>query len=138
MTAKRFFGLLSVLAFGLGILSARAQGLPASDSSARCSALATTDLSEIPDAPAQVRAAKEVAPSGNTIDYCEVGGYVAPSVGFLLRLPSSGWNGKFLELGCGGGCGTLAHIEECVDPLHNGYASIVSDGGHKSDDAEPM
>ncbi|MBI4167079.1 MAG: tannase/feruloyl esterase family alpha/beta hydrolase [Acidobacteria bacterium] len=71
-------------------------------------------------------------PSGDAVGYCEVTGYVAPSIGFLLRLPSDHWNGKFFETGCGGACGTFDWISRCAEPLRKGYACIVSDGGHKS------
>ena len=138
MKARCLFDLLTLFALGLGTVRGHAQVLSANDSSARCSALATIDFSQIPDAPARVTAAKEVEASGSTIGYCEVSGNIAPSVGFLLRLPSNRWNGKLAEIGCKGPCGTLAHIEECDEPLRKGYACIVSDGGHKSDDAEPM
>ena len=60
------------------------------------------------------------------------------AVEFLLRLPSDHWNGKLVELGCGGPCGTLEHIQACDQPLRRGYACIISDGGHKADDSEPM
>jgi len=54
----------------------------------------------------------------------------------LLALPSEHWNGKFLELGCGGFCGgslTGANEEKWgyfVGPLSHGYALLMFDGGH--------
>lgn len=108
------------------------------DSSASCKALEKVDLSRIPDAPTQVMGTKLADATDDTAGYCEVTGNVAPSVGFVLRLPLAEWNGKFLELGCGGPCGTLEHIRRCDDPLRRGYACIVSDGGHKVDASEPM
>jgi len=61
---------------------------------------------------------------------------VAPQVFFELLLPISSWNGKFLELGCGGACGRLpdpAYGGWC--PLHRGYACISSDTGHEGGDS---
>jgi len=63
---------------------------------------------------------------------------VAPQVRFKIGLPAS-WNGKFIELGCGGHCGLLAEDDEfgtvsfmtCGAPLRRGYACVVSDMGHK-------
>ncbi|HKS73461.1 MAG TPA: tannase/feruloyl esterase family alpha/beta hydrolase [Terriglobales bacterium] len=62
--------------------------------------------------------------------YCRVTGYVAPQVGFELRLPSS-WNGKFLSVGSGGWGGVI-DAESCNRHLKRGYACIVSDTGHSS------
>src|SRR5207244_11989558 len=64
-----------------------------------CEALATVDFSSIPDAPTQITAAELIQTGAGGQDYCQLTGYVAPQVGFLIRLPLSGWNGKFLELG---------------------------------------
>jgi hypothetical protein len=136
MRAGRLLGLLSALGVALGVTPGHTQAVSTNDPAARCVALSASDLSEIPDAPSQITAAKEVEPSGDAIGYCEVSGYVAPNVGFLLRLPPHNWNGKFVELGCGGSCGTTAHISACDDPLRRGYACIVSDGGHTSNGGE--
>ena len=136
MSTARFFVLLSIVAVNLIFIPGRARAAQASN--ARCEALASADFSQIPDAPTQVIETKSVDPGTGTGDsaYCGVSGYVAPSIGFLLRLPPEGWNGKFIELGCGGACGTLRHIAGCDDPLRRGYACIVSDGGHKSNGLE--
>lgn len=95
----------------------------------RCEALEQTDFYELPDAPTQIVEAK--VPATRSIDqspYCEVRGYVWPQVGFELRLPISNWNGKFIEMGCGGACGTTRWAFWC--PLHRGYACLASDMGH--------
>lgn len=113
-------------------LSTSAQGVSSNEVSERCEDLRALDFSQTSDAPTQVMEAKVV--SGTADDrtpYCEVSGYVAPTVGFLLRLPAH-WNGKILELGCGAACGSTAHIAGCKDALSRGYACTVSDGGHRS------
>lgn len=132
MTARQVFGLLSVLTCGLSLIASQAYAGPADEPSTRCESLRSTDFSRVPDALTQVIEAKRVPQSDDAIEYCEVRGYVATGVGFLLRLPSVNWNGKFMELGCGGTCGTTAHISGCNGPLRRGYACIVSDGGNKS------
>lgn len=98
-----------------------------------CSALARETFSEIPEAPAQVIAARRVEPLRGAPGYCQVDGYVAPQVGFQLRLPVNSWNGKLLEVGCGGHCGTISSPEwsACDEALSRGYACIASDMGHK-------
>jgi hypothetical protein len=69
---------------------------------------------------------------------------VAPTVGFVLVLPPH-WNGRFLELGCGGFCGTnyfgweffsaseIEKIGRFSGPLKQGYAMLAVDGGHAGD-----
>ena len=91
MTARRFFGLLSVLAWSLSVIPGETQAGPADDPAARCKSLQSTDFSRIPDALTQVIEATRVPASDTAVEYCEARGYVAPSVGFLLRLPSVNW-----------------------------------------------
>jgi feruloyl esterase len=72
----------------------------------------------------------EAASDGNQPAYCQVTGYVAPNVGFEIRLPSENWNGKLLALGCGGDCGFI-NAGACRGPLQRGYACIATDTGHR-------
>jgi feruloyl esterase len=105
----------------------------ASDPVARCTAIGKTDFSRLEDAPTQITATSFVALSNATAGYCQVSGYVTPNVGFILRLPSNGWNGKFMEQGCGGYCGSAEiFLPVCDHALKRGYACIVSDNGHQS------
>ncbi|MBI4501185.1 MAG: tannase/feruloyl esterase family alpha/beta hydrolase [Gemmatimonadetes bacterium] len=97
---------------------------------ADCPALATADFSKIQDAPTRVISARLVEASGELPAYCQVQGLVLPSVGFELRLPTSNWNGKLFEAGCGGFCGNIP-IAACEVPLRRGYACIATDMGNK-------
>jgi feruloyl esterase len=110
----------------------QAQAKTERDASTRCKALRSEDFSQVIDAPTQIMEAKLVDASNDTPKYCQVSGYVAPNLEFLLRLPPDAWNGKFIEVGCGGFCGNTDQISECDEPLRRGYACIVSDNGHKS------
>jgi feruloyl esterase len=94
----------------------------------RCAALNSTDFSKTADAPTDVVAAE--LKINDARYYCAVMGFVAPAVGFQIRLPAKAWNGKLLALGCGGLCGSTSHIEECEEPVRRGYACMVSDLGH--------
>ncbi|MCX7865156.1 MAG: tannase/feruloyl esterase family alpha/beta hydrolase, partial [Novosphingobium sp.] len=91
-----------------------------------------------------------VAAAGGVPAYCQVtGSFVTnPATGktanFLGTLPAN-WNGKFLQLGCGGHCGIIAgFINNAADPanvgsqqgsplqsLRRGYASFGTDQGHE-------
>src|SRR5262245_22408769 len=77
----------------------------AADSTADCNSLNQTDFSGIPDAPTQISMAATTTLATTRQTFCQITGYVAPSVGFELRLPRT-WNGKFMEIGCGGHCGS--------------------------------
>jgi feruloyl esterase len=135
MRTKRLVELLNLFAWSVLSLG-QAHAGPADDLSARCKALQSDDFSQVLDAPAQIIEAKVVNAGTDTSGYCQVSGYVTPNVGFLMRLPRTNWNGKFIELGCGGACGSTDHIVLCDDPLRRGYACIVSNGGHQSTGAD--
>jgi hypothetical protein len=95
---------------------------------ARCEQLASIDFSGIRDAPTQILDVKVVQMEAGQPSYCQVHGYVWPQVGFELRLPLSNWNGKLLEAGCGGSCGSFFWAILC--PMQRSYACIASDMGH--------
>jgi feruloyl esterase len=96
--------------------------------------MAMEDLSGIPDAATQIVSAKNSSAGSADLSFCLIAGYVAPDVGVKMGLPAT-WNGKFIELGCGGHCGILPKDEEfsswCGVELRKGYACIVSDMGHR-------
>ncbi|MDX2221363.1 MAG: tannase/feruloyl esterase family alpha/beta hydrolase, partial [Rhodospirillaceae bacterium] len=123
--------IMAVWAIAVAVSAATPGQAQPGTAAGRCSALPATDFARIPDAASHVTAAKLVAASGDLPAYCQVEGYVAPNVGFELRLPADGWNGKFFKHGCGGFCGGL-YVTACDNPLKKGYACIVSDMGHKS------
>src|SRR5262249_48296331 len=105
------------------------QELAALRGSRSCAALPTTDFSTIQDAATQVTATRWLENTAGGAHVCDVTGYVAPQVGFQLLLPTDSWNGKFLEVGCGGWCGKSA-TAACEGPLHRGFACIATDMGH--------
>lgn len=106
----------------------------AEDPAAACSALANSAnaarFGEIPDAPTTVAAVRVVPATRDLPEHCRVDGIVAPSVGFLLRMPTRTWNGKFMMGGCGGPCGN--YLVDRIDPaLVRNYAVVTTDMGHK-------
>jgi feruloyl esterase len=119
---------------GLGLLSSwAAEDNSVTPTAAECKALASTDFSGVQDAPTQITEAGSVEASDALPGYCRVTGYVAAQVGIKLALPES-WNGKLIEMGCGGHCGTLSDERlsaNCGEALPKGYACIISDTGHK-------
>ena len=91
----------------------------------------------IPDAPTTINSAQIVAAGGShgiadddLPEICRVDGAITPTIGFLLRMPTQGWNHKFMMGGCGGPCGT--YLEDRIDQaLVRGYAVVTTDMGHK-------
>lgn len=87
-------------------------------------------------------AAKDTTPA-----YCQVTGTFEtnPETGktahFLATFPES-WNGKYMQIGCGGHCGTFAVSDPATPPvtittqgkpkdiIKKGYASFATDEGH--------
>ena len=131
---------LGVLILALAAVSPRSFAQTMSAESSRCKELAQADFTTVQDAPSQVVRTELVQRSSEHPAYCRVEGYVAPNVGFEMWLPTDGWNGKFLEIGCGGYCGHVFVSDwelGCGRPLSKGYACIASDMGHqgRGDDA---
>ena len=119
--------------------SAFAQEKGRSDASAleqgqSCSSMMKEDLSGVPDAPTQIVSTNVTSVGSSGPAFCLLAGYVIPNVGLKMGLPTT-WNGKFIELGCGGNCGILPKDDEfstwCGAELRMGYACIVSDMGHR-------
>ncbi|MDX2145143.1 MAG: tannase/feruloyl esterase family alpha/beta hydrolase [Rhodospirillaceae bacterium] len=97
-----------------------------------CAAIAASDFSRVADAPTHVTGAREVPAAAPSPAYCKVEGYIAGRIGLELRLPRSAWNGKMMFQGCGGYCGSLIQMEQCMDALARGYACVHTDLGHVS------
>ncbi|MDX2221717.1 MAG: tannase/feruloyl esterase family alpha/beta hydrolase [Rhodospirillaceae bacterium] len=132
-----FGGVIAVIA-GLIPNLAAAQGTGPGDS---CKALLSPDnraaFETIRHAPTNILSAVVVPAGGDQSivqrdlpEYCRVEGMIAPTVGFLLRMPTKTWNGKFMMGGCGGPCGN--YLEDRIDPaLVRNYAVVTTDMGHK-------
>ncbi|HJQ41063.1 MAG TPA: tannase/feruloyl esterase family alpha/beta hydrolase, partial [Thermoanaerobaculia bacterium] len=119
------------LAALLLVLATHAAADPPADAKARCGAMKGAELEQ------DGTLIKVWGPFTNFVAadaqgpaYCQVTGYVASNVGFEMRLPAASWNGKMLEVGCGGDCGYIA-AGACRGPLARGYACIATDTGHR-------
>jgi hypothetical protein len=136
---NRFLHFITVITVAvmalLPIGTTPARGATEDDASRHCSDLRHVDFSQVTDALTSITDAT-VVPSSHGQEFCEVTGYVVSGIGFLIRLPTAHWNGKLLEIGCGGFCGNFEHARLCIDALRRGYACIVSDGGHRAGSAD--
>jgi Tannase and feruloyl esterase len=66
--------------------------------------------------------------------YCALTGHIATNIGFEVLLPTSTWHGRYLQIGCGGLCGSIglgAPQSTDFKPLADGYFVVASqDEGH--------
>ncbi|MDY6946855.1 MAG: tannase/feruloyl esterase family alpha/beta hydrolase [Pseudomonadota bacterium] len=106
------------------------------DLQAQCEQLKSKNFQGVLDAPTQVTSVNAVG-SGDD-GHCAVSGYVMPNIGFEMLLPSR-WNGKFMQSGCGGHCGTTQYFRTACDVhARRGYACVVSDMGHQGTAADGL
>jgi feruloyl esterase len=67
--------------------------------------------------------------------FCRVAGFTTPTsdshINFEVWVPESGWNLKFVQLGCGGFCGSISY-SSMGEPLRRGYAVAATDDGHQA------
>ena len=135
---KTIASLVSLLGLGVFLvaLPAVAQAAdvmaPSPERIDACRSLEGGQFQHLEGAPTWIVKATYVAATAKRVAYCDVEGYVNPVVNFGLYLPITNWNGKFLERGCGGSCGTVAVELACGDHLRAGYACLHTDMGHRS------
>src|SRR5262245_976812 len=122
---------LLMFAFTSSIVRSQQESPQAPDEQRRCDTLASADFSTVQDAPTQITEAKFVSATSDLPAHCLVRGYVSPNVGFEILLPTLNWNGKYLQVGCGGFCGSSNALPECSDALRRNYACVASDMGHR-------
>ena len=104
-----------------------------------CSGITSLDLAAaVPGVPFEITSAAEVAAGSNTLGnwaYCDVKGVIAPQIHFQLRLPLTGWEANYLQVGCGGLCGSVntgsaPASTGCVPLTSGAFAVAASDEGH--------
>jgi feruloyl esterase len=112
-----------------------AQDASPSDAAERfaCEALRAIDLSEAAGAPASLTTVGILPATGDQPVLCRAAGTIEPHVGFEVRMPATGWNGKLLVTGCTNLCGILP-IQGMEDALARGYAAATTDLGHQTGD----
>jgi len=71
-----------------------------------CSALADFDLTAIGGAGGRITAAVETTNRAGAA-VCAVEGTLAPTIGFAVQLHTASWTQRYLQIGCGGLCGSL-------------------------------
>lgn len=130
MAIRWFSGMIAALLLVLGG-SAWAQGpaMPSPAASA-CAAVRGVDFGTLQDAPTSIISAAIITYGPDKREVCQIEGVINPTIGFKIVMPTTGWNGKYIQGGCGGACGTTK-LFWCDDPLRRGYACLGSDMGHQ-------
>ncbi len=98
-----------------------------------CAAItALTDLAANPQYPTAIASSTDVPAAGGNPEYCDVKGMIAPQTHFDLQLPVSTWQGRYLQNGCGGYCGTVSQqtFPSCDAQLGGDFAMATDDEGH--------
>jgi feruloyl esterase len=98
-----------------------------------CHALKIMNLSEAAGAGVKLTDVDVLPAAGDQPVLCRVNGVIEPKVGFEVRMPLEGWNGRLLVTGCSNLCGIL-QIQGMEDALARGYAAATTDMGHHTGD----
>jgi hypothetical protein len=112
-----------------GAAEAAEPASPNRRTTAECQAL-VRGFPDLPNAPTRVTEAR-VASTGSLPPFCEVKATIRSQVGIGLRLPMTGWNGKFFQYGRERHCRPVT-MHECDAALGKGYACVVSDNGNQT------
>ncbi|HXM54951.1 MAG TPA: tannase/feruloyl esterase family alpha/beta hydrolase [Candidatus Dormibacteraeota bacterium] len=90
------------------------------------------DFGRVPGAPTRVASAAVVPATATAPEFCDVKGYVAPQVQFELKLPTTTWQGRYLQSGCGGFCGAIGNTTFPSCDLQPGgdFAVAATNDGH--------
>ena len=110
-----------------------ATGSPTIPAKVGCSTLPSLpSLVTIPQFPTSIDSATDVAAAGGNPEYCDVKGMIAPQTHFEMKLPVSSWQGRYLQNGCGGYCGTVSNqtFPACDAQLGGDFAMATDDEGH--------
>ncbi|HEY6594883.1 MAG TPA: tannase/feruloyl esterase family alpha/beta hydrolase [Asanoa sp.] len=128
---RRRIGIIAALAVLATLVAAPPQAH--ANSAVACRALTTANI-------VGARVTEAGPTTGTGHGYCRVRGTIAPQTTFELLLPAEGWQGQYVQEGCGGLCGRV----ELVNPPAAGYqcaaaadgrlALGATDGGHADPD----
>jgi hypothetical protein len=100
-----------------------------------CSDLKSKDFSSLLGAKVTISEAKEELDSSTNKTYCDVLGKIEPQINFEVKLPVNTWTERFVEVGCGGYCGSLnlrplENVSTCAPAMNGEIAMAATDMGH--------
>ncbi|GLR09800.1 tannase/feruloyl esterase family alpha/beta hydrolase [Mixta theicola] len=138
MKTKIFYSLplLSLLAVFLILPKAYAADLALMQPSVGCDSLKTIDLTDIGGKGSKVDSTSVI--KLNNAQWCKVEGTLAPEIGFRLLLPADHWNQRYMQVGCGGLCGSITlqpgAAAGCAPLNSNGFAVAATNMGHREEE----
>jgi feruloyl esterase len=97
-----------------------------------CSAIPTS-FQQLDAAPTSITSAAVVGTDGAA--YCDVKGWIAPQTQFEVKLPTTTYQGRYMQLGCGGNCGVVNFGIQAADAAAlsgNTFAVAADNEGHTS------
>lgn len=110
--------------------------LPVVGAKMSCADLAQT--TEVHGQSIQITAQQTTSASVGSPVYCAVTGHINTSIGFEVLLPTSTWRQRYLQVGCGGLCGSIGlNPPETTgyQPLADGdFVVAAEDDGHSGND----
>lgn len=113
-----------------------AADLPAVAPVAGCASLAGTDMVAIGGEGSRITEAVETTSDG--IPVCSVTGTLAPEINFQVLLPLESWTQRYLQVGCGGLCGSITlrsgASAGCQVLNDGGFVMAATDMGHSGND----
>lgn len=115
---------------GASLVAADPAAIPAR---VACESLpSASDYGGISDAPTEISSATTVAATAGAPEFCDVVGIISPQIHFELKLPTTTWQGRFLQNGCGGYCGMIRSPGFPACDLQPGgdFAVAATDDGH--------
>lgn len=118
--------------FGIPLISFSTSVIAETVPQCECSELINQRIADT-----RILAATVVPTEEDLPEYCRVTGYIQPEIHFEVRLPTTGYNDRFLLSGCGGACGDVgadrpkgATNNSINYALKRNYAVAAHDGGH--------
>ncbi|CAM3916887.1 Mono(2-hydroxyethyl) terephthalate hydrolase [Klebsiella quasivariicola] len=120
--------------FGLSFASPAqaAASLPIVLPALTCDALSATDFSAAVGAKVTINHTEmQTSAQGS---WCKVSATIAPQIGVQIALPTQRWSQRFLQVGCGGLCGSinlsLSNASGCLPAMNGEFVVAATDMGH--------
>ncbi len=100
-----------------------------------CASLRLIDFGALTELPVSISSA--ALNGSGAAEQCRVGGWIGQQTQFELRLPTTTWEGRYLQLGCGGTCGSISFgVSPAGDTAFaitgNTFAVSATNEGHLS------
>ena len=102
--------------------------------------LTRPNFEEIKGAPTRITSAAVVPATATQPEYCDLRGYIQSQIKFQLKLPTTTWQGRYLQMGCGGFCGSISPttFPACRTELGGDFAIAATNDGHDASGTDAL